>query len=204
MRGPVDLGEHPAQAVLDGAIGLALATGVPLRLRGPLQGADLAVALAAVKLGGDIEAARDLLSRTGDVEFPLPHPRAGVHVLELPDAGAVARVLWTLSWPLALLGRPSVLHLRGPNHGEGAPTFHDLRLGWTPFASQFGLKISLELTEAGFGAEAGEIVASLDPAPALTPLHAVHRGLLRQGGVIAAGGGGRDGAGPGGAEHVVG
>jgi len=203
MRGPVDLGEHPAQAVLDGAIGLALATGVPLRLRGPLQGADLAVALAAVKLGGDIEAARDLLSRTGDVEFPLPHPRAGVHVLDLPDAGAVARVLWTLSWPLALLGRPSVLHLRGPNHAEGAPTFHDLRLGWAPFAAQFGLKIGLSLTQAGFGSEEGEIVASLDPAPALTPLRSVHRGLLRQVNVIAAVGGGRNDAALEAAEQVV-
>src|SRR3982751_6165303 len=146
MSGPVHLGEHPAQEVLGSTIGLTVATGGPLRLRGPLQGADLAVALAAVKLGGDIEAARDLLSRPGEVEFPLPHPRAGVHVLDLPDAGAVARVLWTLSWPLALLGRPSELHLRGPNHAEGAPTFHDLRLGWAPFAARFGLKMSLEPT----------------------------------------------------------
>jgi hypothetical protein len=48
MRGPLQLGEHPAQAVFDGAIGLALATGVPLRVRGPLHGADLSLALAAV------------------------------------------------------------------------------------------------------------------------------------------------------------
>ena len=33
MRGTLELGERPAQAVFDGAIGLALATGVPLRLR---------------------------------------------------------------------------------------------------------------------------------------------------------------------------
>src|SRR4051812_46335616 len=191
MREPVQLGRHPAPAVLDGAIGLALATGAALRLHGPLQGADLAVALSAVKLGGDAEGARDLLSREGEMELPLPRPRAGVHLLELPEPIGVARVLWTVSWPLALLGKPSVLHLRGPNHGEGAPTYHDLQLGWTPFAARFGLKIGLALTEAGFGAEPGEIVASLDPAPALTPLHAVHRGLLRQVSVIAAVGGGR-------------
>src|SRR5436309_3295559 len=119
MRGTLELGERPAQAVFDGAIGLALATGVPLRLRGPLTDADLALAVAAVKLGGDGEPAREQLSAEGEIELTLPRPRAGVHLLELPHAGAVARALWTLSWPLALLGKPSELRLRGPNHGEG-------------------------------------------------------------------------------------
>src|SRR5438105_845343 len=192
MRGPMQVGERPAQAVLDGAIGLALATGVPLRLRGPLRDADLALALAAMKLGGDADAAREPLSGTGEVEVTLPHPRAGVHVLDLPYPGAVARALWTLSWPLALLGKPSELRLHGPNHSDDAPTFHDLRLGWAPFAAQFGLKMALELTHAGFGSDEGEIVAALDPAPALTPLRAVHRGLLRQVSVVAAVGGGRN------------
>src|SRR5438270_3930940 len=125
MRGTLELGERPAQAVFDGAIGLALATGVPLRLRGPLTDADLALAVAAVKLGGDGEPAREQLSAEGEIELTLPRPRAGVHLLELPHAGAVARALWTLSWPLALLGKPSELRLRGPNHGEGAPTEYE-------------------------------------------------------------------------------
>src|ERR1700693_2160929 len=203
MRSAVQLGEHPAQTVFDGAIGLALAAGVPLRLRGPLQPADLSLALAAVKLGGDPEPARELLSRDTAVELSFPHPRAGVHVLDLPHPGAVARALWTLSWPLALLGKPSELRLRGPNHSDGTPTFHDLRLGWAPLAGHFGLKIGLELTQAGFGTEEGEIVASLDPAPALTPLHAVHRGLLRQVTVVAAVGGGGPEAALEAAERVV-
>src|SRR5437764_3965851 len=203
MRGTLELGARPAQAVLDGAIGLALATGVPLRLRGPLSDADLAVALAAVKLGGDVEATREQLTAGGEIELSLPRPRAGVHLIELPHAEAVARALWTLSWPLALLGKPSELRLRGPNHADGAPTFHDLRLGWAPFAARFGLKISLELTHAGFGSDEGEIVASLDPAPALTPLRAVHRGLLRQVSVVAAVGGGRHEAAQDAAERVV-
>src|SRR2546421_8543085 len=203
MRGTLEPGERPAQAVFDGAIGLALATGVPLRLRGPLTDADLARAGAAVKLGGDGEPAREQLSAEGEIELTLPRPRAGVHLLELPHAGAVARALWTLSWPLALLGKPSELRLRGPNHSDGAPTFHDLRLGWAPFAAQFGLKMALELTHAGFGSDEGEIVAALDPAPALTPLRAVHRGLLRQVSVVAAVGGGRNEAAQDAAERVV-
>ena len=124
-------------------------------------------------------------------------------MLDLPDPAAIARALWTLSWPLALLGKPSELRLRGPNHSDGMPTFHDLRLGWAPFASQFGLKIGLELTQAAFGTEEGEIVATLDPAPALTPLRAVHRGLLRQVTVVAAVCGGRHEAAQEAAERVV-
>jgi RNA 3'-terminal phosphate cyclase len=203
MRSALQLGPHPAQAVIDGAIGLGLAAGVPIRLQCPLDAADLAVALAAVKLGGDPEAVRDQLTREGEVELSFPHPRAGVHVLDLPHAGAIARALWTLSWPLALLGKPSELRLHGPNHSDDAPTFHDLRLGWAPFAAQFGLKIGLELTQAGFGSDEGEIVASLDPGPALTPLRAVHRGLLRQVTVVAAVAGGRHEAALEAAERVV-
>ena len=196
MRPSIELGQHPAQPVLDGAIGLALATGVSLRLEGPLEGADLALLRAAAKLGGDLEP-----PPAGEVS--LPHPRAGVHLLDLQEPGAVARALCALSWPLALLGKPSELRLRGPNHPEGAPTFHDLRLGWAPVAQQFGLKLSLELTQAGFASGEGELVASLDPAPALTPLHLVHRGLLRQVSVVAAVAGGRHEAALEAAEQVV-
>src|SRR3954467_1194214 len=203
MRSPIPIGDRPAQAVLDGAIGLSLATGVPIRMRGPLEGADLALALAAVKLGGDVDAARDAFTGTGGLEIAPPHPRAGMHVLDLPYPGAVARALWTLSWPLALLGKPSELRLRGPNHSDGTPTFHDLRLGWARFAAQFGLKIGLELTHAGFGTEDGEVVATLDPAPALTALRAVHRGLLRPVWVGGAVGGGRHEAAQEAAERVV-
>src|SRR5207302_599288 len=50
----------------------------------------------------------------------------------------------------------------------------------------FGLKVALELSAAGFESEEGELVADLDPAPALTPLQLVHRGLLQQATVVAA------------------
>ncbi len=204
MRAPIELGEAPAQAVLDGALGLALATGVPLRLRSPLAGADLQLALAAVKLGDPaaVEAAREQLSKPG-TELTLPHPRAGVHLLDLPAPGAVARALCTLSWPLAVLGKPAELRLRGPNHSDGTPSFHDLRLGWAPLAAQFGLKLSVELTLAGFEEDSGEMVAALDPAPALTPLHIVHRGLLRQVSIVAAVAGGRHEAALEAAEQAV-
>ena len=74
-------------------------------------------------------------------------PLAGVHVLELPAPGAVARALRTLAWPLALLGKPSEIRLRGPNHCEGSPTFHDLRLGWVPLAAKLKVPLLSENVE---------------------------------------------------------
>jgi RNA 3'-terminal phosphate cyclase len=194
MRSAVELGEAPPSSLLDGALALALATGAPLRLVGPLEGADAALVMAAVRLGdaGSQDSTRAALARSGPVELGLGHARPGVHVLDLRADGAVARALWALSWPLALLGRPSELRLSGPNHCEGYATFHDLRLGWVPLAARFGLKVSLELPLAGFDGEVGEVVAALDPAPALTPLHLVHRGILRQVTVVAATAQGRD------------
>src|SRR5205807_706393 len=133
----------------------------------PLNGADAAVVMAAARIGDAerLDATRTALSRTGPVELALGHARAGVHVLDLREDGAVPRALWALSWPLALLGRPSELRLSGPNHCEGLATFHDLRLGWVPLAARFGLKVTLELPLAGFDGENGELIAALDPAP---------------------------------------
>ena len=188
MRTPVDLGEAPPQSLFDGALGLSLSTGVPLRLHGPIVGADAELVLSAARLGaeGPVDVLRTQLGREGPLELQLPRPRAGLHLLEMREPAAVARALWTFAWPLALLGKQSELRLKGPNHCEGAPTFHDLRLAWAPLAARFGLKVKLELPLAGFGAESGELCAQLDPAPALTPLHLVHRGLLRQVTLVAA------------------
>src|SRR5438309_216948 len=194
MRLPVELGEATAPSLLDGALAFALSTGAPLRLVGPLNGADAAVVMAAARIGDAerLDATRAALARSGPVELAIGHARAGVHVLDLREEGAVPRALWALSWPLALLGRPSELRLSGPNHCEGLATFHDLRLGWVPLAARFGLKVTLELPLAGFDGENGELIAALDPAPALTPLQLVHRGILRQVSVVAATAQGRD------------
>ena len=202
MGNPLELQAAPAPAVLDAALGLALATGAPLRLSGPLSDADLDLALAAVRLGDPaaVDAARAELQKTSP-ELLLPHPRPGLHVLELRSPGAVQRALFTFPWPLSLLGKPSELRLQGPNHVQGQPTFHDLRFGWAPLAARLGLRLGLELLEAGFSPGEGEIVASLDPAPALTPLHVVHRGLLRQVGILLAAG--RNEAGVEAAQHAA-
>ncbi len=187
---PIDLGAAPSSPLLDGALAFALATGAPLRLEGPVGEADAQVILAAVKLCAPdsqaaLEATRDKLSRDGGIELPLGRPRAGSYLLALPAEGAVSRVLLALSWPLAVAGKPSTLRLVGPNHGVRVPTFHELRLCWAPLALLFGLRVRLELPGAGFDGEEGELLVSLDPAPALTPLQLVHRGLLQQVTVVA-------------------
>src|SRR5260370_6458576 len=105
MRTLVELGEAPPPDVLDGALGLALATGSALRVTGPLKGADLDIAAAAVKLGDPdaVHAAREPLSPPGPRAPRLPHPRARMHVPELTSPVAVARPPCSRPSPLALL-----------------------------------------------------------------------------------------------------
>jgi RNA 3'-terminal phosphate cyclase len=185
MERVLDLPEAPPEALLDGALALALATGATLQLATKPAGADLELIAAAARMSGEAaeSALRSALNGSGPVRIALPRPRAGSYSIELREPTAAARVVAALSWPLSLLGRPSELRLRGPNHAAGAATFHDLRLAWAPLAAAFGLRAHLELRAAAFAwdpPEQGELVLSLDPAPALTPLHRAHRGLLRQ------------------------
>ncbi|HXN84373.1 MAG TPA: RNA 3'-terminal phosphate cyclase [Myxococcales bacterium] len=194
MERILELPEAPPAALLDGAIAIALAAGVTLRLEPPLDGAGAEVVQAAAMLSGDdaaVEAVRAALARRGRVDIDLPRPRPGVHSLSLREPSSVARVATALSWPLGLLGRPSELRLRGINHCAGAPGFHELSLSWVLQASAFGLRARLELRGAAFAGdppEQGELLLTLDPAPALTPLHLAHRGLLRQVTVLGASG----------------
>jgi RNA 3'-terminal phosphate cyclase len=195
MERVLELPEAPAEALLDGAIALALATGATLQLATMPAGADLEIVAAAARMSGEAaeSALRSALAGSGPIRIALPRPRAGSYSIELREPTAAARVAAALSWPLSLLGRPSELRLRGPNHSAGAATFHDLRLAWAPLAAAFGLRAHLELRAAAFAwdpPEQGELVLSLDPAPALTPLHRAHRGLLRQVTLVGASGAG--------------
>jgi RNA 3'-terminal phosphate cyclase len=194
MERILELPEAPPAALLDGAIAIALAAGVTLRLAAPLDDAGAEVVQAAAMLSGDdtaTDAVRAALARQGRVDIDLPRPRPGAHSLSLREPASVARVAMALSWPLGLLGRPSELRLRGVNHCSAAPGFHELNLSWVPQASAFGLRARLELRGAAFAGdppEQGELLLALDPAPALTPLHLAHRGLLRQVTVLGASG----------------
>src|SRR3954466_7939227 len=137
MRHLVELGEAPSPAVLDGALSLALSTGATVRLVGPLAGADASLVLAAARIGDadKVEEARDGIARAEPIELAFGHARAGVHTLDLPDDGAVARALWAFSWPLALLGRPSELRLSGATNPDGVAPSHHLTLAWAPLAA---------------------------------------------------------------------
>lgn len=186
MGRAVELAGAPEPSVLDGAVALALATSATLRLAEPPRGAGAEVVLAAAQLSRSeaaVAAARAALAGTGPVELSLPPPQAGSHALSVRAPGAVARIATSLCWPLALAGGRSELRLRGPNHGGASPGFHDLTLAWAAQAARFGLRAALELRAAAFAvdpADQGELVLTLEPLEALTPVQLAHRGLLRQ------------------------
>jgi len=134
MRHLVELGEAPSPAILDGALSLALATGATVRLVGPLTGADASLVIAAARIGDldKVDEARAGIAQSPPIELAFGPARAGVHTLDLPADGAVARALWSFALPPALLGRPRVPRLVGPHQCEGVRAFPDLRPGWAP------------------------------------------------------------------------
>ncbi|GAC1336488.1 MAG: hypothetical protein NVSMB23_01500 [Myxococcales bacterium] len=195
MERVLELPEAAPAALLDGALALALATGATVQLGAPPSGADAELLAAAARMSGETaeSAVRAALAAAHPPRVALQRPRAASYSLDLRAPAAVSRAAAAFSWPLSLLGRPSELRLRGPNHSAGAATFHDLRLAWVPLAAAFGLRAQLDLRAAAFDwdpAEQGDLLLSLDPAPALTPLHRAHRGLLRQVTLIGASGAG--------------
>ena len=126
----MQLGEQPAQPVLDGAIGLALATGDPLRLRGPLRvltvGAvglrkgspyvlEVARALQGVaqfRMVGSIGITAEALAKFNITEFGYAMPlevwaqaaRAGLKIVELPVPLIYLEELARHRYPLFQIG----------------------------------------------------------------------------------------------------
>src|SRR5262249_48423960 len=81
--------------------------------------------------------------------------------------------------PLALSGAPSRLTVRGGTHVPGAPTFHDLVLGWGPLLEAQGFSLELSLAAAGFSPEGGgRIDAAVRPASPARSLDLRRRGTL--------------------------
>ena len=103
MRPPVELGEATAPSLLDGALAFALAAGAPLRLVGPLNGADAALVLAAARIGDALaHLFRERIQRRTEERGPLAARAQGRggedRVFELRHGGerpaAAPRPLW--------------------------------------------------------------------------------------------------------------
>jgi RNA 3'-terminal phosphate cyclase (ATP) len=132
------------------------------------------VEVARSILGGAAEGA---VSGSRSLSFVPAPVKSGTW--DVGTALAAGAVLQMVAVPLALAGAASSLRLRGPTHGQGGHSFHDIAYGWLPLAERIGVAGELSLVAAGFeGDGAGCLDARIYPAPRLQGLELGSRGLL--------------------------
>lgn len=175
------------------ALALSAVTGTPFEARGVrahrlkrgLRPQHREAALAMARLcAAEVEGAEVGSER---LAFrPSARVTPGTYAFDIGTAGSTALLFQALCWPLALVGGPSKLTLRGATHQQQSPTFHDLALVWAPAVARLGFRFGLELQQAGFypGGD-GEVNVSVDPAHPMPPLDLRHRGTLTQLEVVA-------------------
>jgi RNA 3'-terminal phosphate cyclase (ATP) len=156
---------------------LAMVTGRPFRIvniRGgrPKPGL-LRQHLACVRAAAEICAAAVEGAELGSLAltFTPGQVRPGNYEWAIGSAGSTGLVLQTVFLPLALLGHPSRLVLRGGTHNTHAPPFEFLNEAWLPLLRKIGFNARLTLDRHGFyPAGGGQMTAEIDPPGELIPL----------------------------------
>lgn len=170
------------------ALGLALATGRPVRIdqiragrpKPGLMRQHLAAVRAAAAVGHAEVVGAELGSRTLTFRPGRPGAVEGgdLHVA-VGGAGSTSLVLQTLLPALLGARGPSHLTLEGGTHNPGAPTFEFLEHAWFPLLRRMGAKVSATLVRHGFHPAGGGVVeVTVTPAP-LCGLQLVTRGAAQ-------------------------
>lgn len=164
--------------ILRTSLSLSMTTGTPFVLEnicarrqkpGLMRQHLTAVRAAALLCGAVVEGAElgstRIVFRPGEVV-------AGEHVVDIGSAGSVPLVLQTIALPLALANAASRIVVRGGTHARQAPPYPFLEQAWLPLVRRMGARIDLELVSSGFyPAGGGEVVMTVHPSQALSPLH---------------------------------
>ena len=146
----------------------------PGLLRQHLAGVRAAAAIASAQVVGDALGATSLTF--------VPGARvAGEHRFAVGSAGSANLVLQTVLMPLVLADRPSRLVLSGGTHNPAAPPHGFLDRAFLPILARMGARVRLDLVRWGFyPAGGGEMIATIEPAGALTQPVLDERGPVRE------------------------
>jgi RNA 3'-terminal phosphate cyclase (ATP) len=182
--------------ILRSSLALSLLTGKPFRLRNVrarrpkpgLQPQHLTSVRAAARVGG--AQVRGASVGSTDLTFEPGAVTAGSYRFDIGTAGSTGLVLQTLTLPLALRGgAPSEITVVGGTHVTTSPCFHFLDVTWRAYLERMGLRLSLRMVRPGFYPRGGgEVVAHVQPAPALRGLTRSSRGEATVRGFSAAAG----------------
>lgn len=98
----------------------------------------------------------------------IPHTvQSGEYAFDIGSAGSTALVLQTILPPLLLASHASTVTIKGGTHNPLAPTVDFLQHAFIPALAKMGIKLELELKQAGFApVGGGEIIANIYPIAA--------------------------------------
>lgn len=134
--------------------------------------------LTALNAAAQICAARIEGSEMGATEiyFDPQAVQPGDYTFKVGTAGSATLVLQTVLPALMLAKDPSIVAIEGGTHNPFAPPYPFIENVFTPLARRMGFKIETRLERYGFyPAGGGRIVATVEPADRLEPLHLQER-----------------------------
>jgi RNA 3'-terminal phosphate cyclase (ATP) len=174
--------------ILRSSLALSMITGTPFRIEDIRANRDppglsrqhlTSVTAAAQVCGATVEGAelrsRELTFRPGKVT-------PGDYTFSVGSAGSTTLVLQTVLPALLVGTRPSTLTLEGGTHNPFAPPLDFLDRAFLPLINRMGPRVETVLNRPGFAPRGGgRVIATVGPAPSLSPFHLTERGrILRQ------------------------
>jgi len=180
------MGEGGGQ-VLRTCLSLSLITGQPFNISNIRAGRSKpglrAQHLNAVLLSKDIGNAHVEGAELNSINltFYPKEIRGGRYRSDIGTAGSTSLVLQALYLPLSFATKPSNLNLIGGTHVPFSPSFDWLSMHWLHYLNLTGIRLSLELVQAGFYPRGGgQIQAKINPVSRLNGLNISRRGSLKQ------------------------
>ena len=173
--------------ILRTALTLSMITGIPFRIErirakrskpGLLRQHLTAVNAAAQICGAQVQGAEP---GSLQLEFVPGKIRGGDYRYAIGTAGSCTLVLQTVLPALWFADAPSTVTVSGGTHNSAAPPADFLLRAWLPLMQRMGVGMALDLLRHGFyPAGGGELLARVQPVPALQALHLPARGELQQ------------------------
>lgn len=169
--------------MLRSALSLSMCTNQPFRMvnirakrdkpglmRQHLTAVQAAGEICGATMTGDEVGSRELTFSPGTV-------KPGNYSFSIGTAGSCTLVLQTVLPPLLTAATSSQVRIVGGTHNKGSPPVDFLQRAFLPLLERMGPRVQLELVRHGFYPRGGgEIVATIDPAPALKPISLLTRG----------------------------
>ena len=180
------LGEGGGQ-ILRSSLALSMVTRTPFRIENIRANRDppglarqhlTAVTSAAQVCAASVDGAA---LRSRELTFRPNRVAPGDYTFDVGSAGSTTLVLQTVLPPLLTAAAPSTLTLVGGTHNPFAPPLDFLEHAFLPLINRMGPRVEIALERPGFAPRGGgRLIATVRPAPGLSPIRLDERGPVRR------------------------